>query len=147
MSVREQMGYALVCDFPGCGVETRDLGDYAFWGDIGAAVDEWSDHDGYSGELGDFCYEHTVWAAVDEDEDADEKRVPMEYSIENLFVLAERRIAERIESATRRALQRHGDRCRDMAGRQGKRRLRIELGWMREGGIRRELAERLAVTP
>ncbi|MBB3158212.1 hypothetical protein FHS07_001908 [Microbacterium proteolyticum] len=31
MSVKEQMGYSLVCDFPECGTSTQDLGDYAFW--------------------------------------------------------------------------------------------------------------------
>ncbi|MBQ9917855.1 MAG: hypothetical protein IJO71_11740 [Microbacterium sp.] len=146
MSVKEQMGYALVCDFPGCGTSTSDLGDYAFWGDIGAAVDEWNDAQGYSGDLGHYCYEHTVWSATDEDDEIDE-RVPMLYTIENLFVLAERRIADRIASSERLALMRHGDRCREMEGRQGARRRRIEREWLRAGGVRGELALRLAVLP
>ncbi|MCT2087340.1 hypothetical protein M3D75_14550 [Microbacterium enclense] len=146
MSVKHQMGYSIACDFPGCGAQTRDLGDYGFWGDIGSAVDEWTDHDGYSGDLGDFCYEHTVWSDED-DEESDGERVPMEYTVGNLFVLAERRIAERIAFRERQALMRLGDRCREMEGRQASRRLRIEREWVRVGGVRGELALRLAAHP
>ncbi|MFG6277954.1 hypothetical protein [Microbacterium sp. 5K110] len=139
MSVKEQMGYALACDFPGCSVQTRDLGDYGFWGDIGSAVDEWTDHDGYSGDLGDFCYEHTVWSD-EEDEESDGERVPMQHTLENLFALAERRVRERIDVCTRSALLRHERRCADMAQRDANRRSYAERSL-------RDLAERLAALP
>ncbi|ONI62656.1 hypothetical protein CSIV_14370 [Microbacterium sp. CSI-V] len=135
MSVKEQMGYALVCDFPGCGTSTSDLGDYAFWGDISAAVDEWNDAQGYSGDLGDYCYEHTVWSAMDED-DEDDERVPMLYTIENLLVLAERRIRERIDVSTRYAMLRHERRCEAMRMRDTSRARRVERPL-------RDLAERM----
>lgn len=115
MSVKEQMGYAIVCDFPGCGTETGDLGDYAFWGDVGAAVDEWSNADGYSGDLGDYCEEHTVWVSCEGD-DGIEERAPMLPTLANLFALADRRAARRIELAERRALMRLGDLGRKFAG-------------------------------
>lgn len=113
MSVREQMGYALRCDFPGCGVETGDLGDYAFWGSIADAVDEWVDHDGISDENGTYCAEHTTWS--EPDENGDDERIGMQPTLANLFVLAERRIAATIERRTYWALQRHGDRVRRAA--------------------------------
>lgn len=118
MTVKEQMGYAIECDFPECGTSTQDLGDYAFWGRIDDALDEWNDHDGCAGDLGYYCHEHTVWA---ENEDGDESRVPMLPTIENLFLLAERRIARKIDYATSNALYAHGNRVRDLASRQSAR--------------------------
>lgn len=145
MSVKEQMGYALVCDFPGCGLETGDLGEYGFWGSLADAIEEWCDADGISDEAGTFCSTHTVWVEVGED--GDEERVGMPYTIENLFRLADRRVAEVIDREARFALMRHGDRCRAAEGRQAQRRHSLERAWLRAGGIRRELVERLAVTP
>ena len=95
MSVKQQMGYSIACDFPGCEVQTRDLGDY--------------------------CHEHTVWSD-EEDEDSDGERVPMRHTIANLFALAERRVRERIDVCTRSALLRHERRCADMASRDANRR-------------------------
>ena len=145
MSVKEQMGYALVCDFPGCGTETGDVGEYAFWGDLGDAIEEWRDADGVSDESGTFCAEHTVWS--EPDEHGDDERVGMPYTIENLFVLAERHVAEVIERATRNALIRQGDLSRRMESNNARRMSSLERRWMREGGIRRQLVERLAARP
>lgn len=109
MSVREQMGYALQCDFPGCDVETQDLGDYAFWSDLSHAIDEWVDSDGfYDEKLGAYCHTHTVW-----DEDGDE-RAPMQDTIETRVWFANQRIRVRIDQLEREALRRLDRLCVDM---------------------------------
>ncbi|RKN67687.1 hypothetical protein D7252_08870 [Microbacterium sp. CGR2] len=119
MAVKERMGYAIECDFPDCGTSTQDLGDYAFWGSLEDAVQEWVDHDGYADDLGYYCHGHTVWN--DSEEEGIEERVPMPYSIDTLFDLAERRIASKIDYLTRNALYNHGNRVRDLASRQAAR--------------------------
>lgn len=119
MSIKEQTGYAVECDFPDCDVKTQDLGEYAFWGDFGTALDEWIDHDGYAGDLGQYCFEHTVWVE-DEEEGIDERR-PMPHTIDSLFLLAERRIAAKISFYERAALYNLGTRVRHLADRQSSR--------------------------
>lgn len=113
MGVHQSIGYMLRCDFPGCDFATEDMNtEYSSWTDRGYAIDEWREGDGYVGDEGVFCPTHTTWA--DEDEDGDrEGIVPMPYSIDSLFVLAERRIADRIENAARIARVRLDQRCRE----------------------------------
>ena len=109
MSVKEQMGYALECDFPGCDVKTQDLGDYAFWSDLSHAIDEWVDSDGfYDDKLGAYCHHHVEW-----DEEADE-RVPMQDTIETRIRFANQRILRHIERLERQALRRLDQLCVDM---------------------------------
>lgn len=109
----EQMGYALRCDFPECNVDTMALGDYAFWADLSTAEDEWRDHEGIVTDDGrTFCYEHVVWA---EDEDGDEVRAPMEPTLANLVLLANRRVLRKIEWAEQEALRRLDRRCGEMS--------------------------------
>jgi len=108
VSVKQQMGYALQCDFPDCDVETRDLGDYAFWGDIDSAIDEWRDHDGfYDDERGAYCFQHVTW-------DEDGEKHPMQDTLEVRFMLARRRIEDRIDASARRARIELDRRCRRM---------------------------------
>lgn len=111
MGVHESIGYRLVCDFPGCEFDTESMnGEYGSWGDRWYAIDEWRGGDGYFGDEGAFCPTHTIWV---EDEDGDRDSIaPMPYTIDSLFVLAERRIAERIENAARLARVRHDQRVR-----------------------------------
>lgn len=111
MSVLESVGYMLHCDFPGCGFETRDISDeFSSWTDLDYAIEEWRDADGYHGSDGTYCRTHTIWV---EDEDGDRDEIaPMPYTIASLFVLAERRLAERIENAARLARVRHDQRIR-----------------------------------
>ncbi|AWN03245.1 hypothetical protein PBI_APPA_64 [Microbacterium phage Appa] len=112
MGVHESIGYRLVCDFPGCEFDTESMNDeYSSWTDRGYAIDEWREGDGYVGPEGVFCPTHTIWV---EDEDGDRDSIaPMPYTIDSLFVLAERRIAERIENAARLARVRLDVRCRE----------------------------------
>ncbi|WNM65467.1 hypothetical protein SEA_PHONEGINGI_65 [Microbacterium phage Phonegingi] len=111
MGVHESIGYRLVCDFPGCEFDTESMNDeYSSWTDRGDAIDEWREGDGYVGPEGVFCPTHTIWV---EDEDGDRDSIaPMPYTIDSLFVLAERRIADRIENAARLARVRHDQRVR-----------------------------------
>lgn len=112
MGVHESIGYRLVCDFPGCDFATEDMnGEYSSWTDRGYAIDEWREGDGYVGDDGVRCPTHTIWV---EDEDGDRDSIaPMPYTIDSLFVLAERRIADRIENAARLARVRLDQRCRE----------------------------------
>lgn len=115
MAVLERTGYGIQCDFPGCGLTTADIGDYSFWGDLGTAIDEWQDHDGvYTDDGRAFCGDHVVWG---EDEDGDVERIPMEPTLANLILLANRRVLEKILRAEREALQRLDRRCREMSHR------------------------------
>lgn len=140
MSVVQQMGYALHCDFPGCDTQTRDLGDYSFWGDLEAAREEWTDAEGVlTDDGGAYCYTHTVWEHDDDDDDWDDERVPMPYTVENLFRLADRRIADVIERATWQALMRQGDRERTLAAHQGRWERTTFEKWIRGGGIRADM--------
>lgn len=130
MGVHESIGYMLRCDFPGCDFATEDMNtEYSSWTDRSYAIDEWREGDGYVGDEGVFCPTHTIWA--DEDDDGDrEGIVPMPYSIDSLFVLAERRIRDRIENAARIARVRLDQRCRTLALRDEsfKRRVRVRMG-------------------
>ena len=129
MGIHESIGYRLVCDFPGCDFDTEDMdGEYSSWGDRGYAIDEWRDGDGYVGDDGVFCPTHTIWV---EDEDGDRDTIaPMPYTIDSLFALAERRIAERIENSARLARVRLDQRCRTLELRDDsfKRRVRVRMG-------------------
>lgn len=111
MSVIESMGYALRCDFPGCDVKTGDIGEYSFWGDVSDAREEWDSADGYTGPEGDYCPGHTIWTG--DDDENDPERRPLLWSLDALFLLAERRIADRIDFLTRIALYRVDRRCED----------------------------------
>lgn len=130
MGVHESIGYRLRCDFPGCEFDTESMNDeYSSWTDRSYAIDEWREGDGYVGPEGVFCPTHTIWA--DEDDDGDrEGIVPMPYTIDSLFVLAERRIADRIENAARIARVRLDSRCRSLHLRDEsfKRRVRVRMG-------------------
>ena len=114
MSVITPPSFALRCDFPDCGRDTGDFGEYGAYGSLADAIDDWEDMDGYHGDLGTSCPDHTTWREMP-GEPGIEERAPMPHTIDSMFVVAERYIAERIESATRHALMRHGDRVRDAA--------------------------------
>lgn len=69
--------YKVVCDYPDCGVETQEFGEYMAWGDHGAAIDEWVNAEGQFHEgralcpshAKPFCYGCDEW--VDEVNDDD----------------------------------------------------------------------------
>lgn len=129
MGVRESIGYALECDFPGCGRDTEGVnGEYGSCGDLDTAVDEWRDHEGYHGDEGTYCAEHTLF---DEDEYSEHHGIrPMLPTIDNLFVLAERRIAERIRLSALTASCRVDNRVRSLELRDAsfERRVRVRMG-------------------
>lgn len=109
MAIVESMGYGLRCDFPGCDTSTGDLGDYAFWGDVSHAIDEWVDSDGlHDKTLGTYCSEHVIW---DEETDG---WAPMQDTIETRIRFANQRIQQRIDRFERQALRRVDQRCEDM---------------------------------
>lgn len=129
MGVHESIGYRLVCDWPGCGFDTESMNDeYSSWTDRGYAIDEWREGDGYHGPEGTYCPTHTIWTTDEFDERVE--IVPMPYTIDSLFVLAERRIADRIERSARRALDEHARRIRswELADASIERRVRVRLG-------------------
>lgn len=97
----QQMGYAIQCDYPGCDANTQDLGEYAFWGTLGDAIEEWQSSDWYYGE-GDraACGEHIIW---NPDDDGDEVIIPLEPGLEAEFFLANRRTQRRIDASVQRA--------------------------------------------
>lgn len=114
MGVIESIGFALRCDFPGCSVATEDIGDYSSWAALSSAAEEWRDCGGYLGPEGSYCSTHTI---ATEDDDTDPGLAPLLYSLDALFLLAERRIAARIEHSARLARYRHERRCDEWARR------------------------------
>jgi len=112
MSIHESVGYSLHCDFPGCDFETRDISDeFSSWTDIDYAIEEWREADGYHGDEGSYCRTHTLYEA-DEDGERDSVR-PMPYTMDSLFLLAERRIAARINNLADIASFQVDRRCSD----------------------------------
>lgn len=67
MSAREVTYYEVVCDEPGCGRTTGDLGsDYTAWSDREGALDEWINSDGVVMVDGrTFCYDHVAGRICD----------------------------------------------------------------------------------
>lgn len=64
MSLRTVTMYEVVCDWPSCEIRTADLGgEFAAFGDHGAATDDWIGSDGIADD-GDrhYCYEHAIMA-------------------------------------------------------------------------------------
>ncbi|QYC54399.1 hypothetical protein SEA_PICKLES13_64 [Microbacterium phage Pickles13] len=126
MGVHESIGYMLRCDFPGCDFATEDMNtEYSSWTDRGYAIDEWREGDGYVGPEGVFCPTHTIWTTDEFDERVE--IVPMPYTIDSLFVLAERRIDERIENAARLARVRHYQRVHSWELRDASRERRVRV--------------------
>ena len=125
MGVQESIGYRLVCDFPGCDFDTESMNsEYSSWTDRSYAVDEWVEGDGYVGAEGVFCPTHTIWV---EDEDGDRDSIaPMPYTIDSLFILAQRRIDDLIENRARLARVRLDARCRTLTSRDANRQRRID---------------------
>lgn len=129
MGVQESIGYRLVCDFPGCNFDTESMNqEYGSWTDRSYAVDEWREGDGYVGPEGVFCPTHTIWTA-DEDDDRVEI-LPMPHTIDSLFILAQRRLDERIENAARIARVRLDTRCRTLTSRDANRQRRVDTRMM-----------------
>lgn len=94
MSIKSAPFYTIVCDYPGCGTDTGDLGEYAAWSDLSQAVEEWESSDCLVVENGPddkrfYCREHTIW---NPDEDDDCAMVPLPEGYEGEFILLERRL-------------------------------------------------------
>lgn len=59
MSIEKVDMFKVVCDEPGCGVETFDLGgEFAAWADHGQAIDDWVNGNGQHVEGATYCPAH-----------------------------------------------------------------------------------------
>lgn len=58
MTVRTVPGYEVICDEPGCGTKTGDVGGYSLWGDSDYAEEDWVNADGQIIEDKHFCSKH-----------------------------------------------------------------------------------------
>lgn len=58
MTARPIPCYEIVCDEPECGKKTQDISDFAGWGDIDVAEDEWENADGQTIGERHYCWEH-----------------------------------------------------------------------------------------
>lgn len=130
MGVEMIDSYHVRCDFPGCRASTGSLGEYGAYGSPGEAEEDWREMEGYVGPLGAYCPEHTIYDPDEDGDDDDSSYRPMLPTLDNMFVLAERRIADRIERSARRALDEHARRIRswELADASIERRVRVRLG-------------------
>jgi hypothetical protein len=100
MSTKSRLYHSIECDFPDCGANAQEGGDYSSWADVDAAVDEARDYGWISDERGDYCILHVVY-----DEELEATR-PMTAELTDAMAAMMDSVTGRIESAASAAIWR-----------------------------------------